>query len=268
MILYCLPVIAKYITHIINCCIEAGYFPQLWKFSLIKPLPKSKSVLTYDDLRPISLLPTLSKVFERFIYFQLFEYVTSKGILPEMQSGFRKGYSTISVLLNVSDYIIRSLDAGLATSLVLLDFSKAFDTLDHSLLLVKLRYFGLDEMCLKLFESYLHNRHQCVFVDNNYSDFQSVTSGVPQGSVLGPLFFIIYTSDMFKVIEHCNIQGYADDTQLYISFDPKSINIANHCINQDLESIYIYASRHNLKLNARKCQVMPFSSRGASDLSS
>nr|CAH7757999.1 unnamed protein product [Callosobruchus chinensis] len=268
MILYCLPVIAKYITHIINCCIEAGYFPQLWKFSLIKPLPKSKSVLTYDDLRPISLLPTLSKVFERFIYFQLFEYVTSKGILPEMQSGFRKGYSTTSVLLKVSDYIIRSLDAGLATLLVLLDFSKAFDTLDHSLLLAKLRYFGLDEMCLKLFESYLHNRHQCVFVDNNYSDFQSVTSGVPQGSVLGPLFFIIYTSDMFKVIEHCNIQGYADDTQLYISFDPKSINIANDCINQDLESIYIYASRHNLKLNARKCQVMLFSSRAASDLSS
>nr|CAI5855583.1 unnamed protein product [Callosobruchus analis] len=119
---YCLPVIAKYITHIINCCIEVGYYPQLWKYSLIKPLPKSKSVSTYDDLRPISLLPTLSKIFERFIYVQLYEYVTTKGILPETQSGFRKEYSTTSALLNVSDFIIRSLDAGLAAALVLLDF--------------------------------------------------------------------------------------------------------------------------------------------------
>nr|CAH7717259.1 unnamed protein product [Callosobruchus chinensis] len=103
----------------------------------------------------------------------LFHYIFNRSLqhihlcYVQRNTGFRKGCSTTSVLLNGSDYIIRSLDAGLATSLLLLDFSKAFDTLDHSVLLAKLRYFGLDEMCLKLFESYLHNRHQCVFVDNN-----------------------------------------------------------------------------------------------------
>nr|CAH7730069.1 unnamed protein product [Callosobruchus chinensis] len=181
-------------------------------------------------------------IWSPLIYVQLFEYGTFKGILPEIQPGFRKGYSITSVLLNVPDYITKSLDAGLATSLILLDFSKAFDALDHLLLLAKLFIFGFDEMCLKLLDCYLYNRHQCAFVDNNFSDFQSV----PQGSVPGPLFFIIYTSDMFEVIEHCNVQ-----VTLMIS-------VANDCINYDLKSIYIYASRHNLKLNARKCQVMLF----------
>ncbi|CAH1995043.1 unnamed protein product [Acanthoscelides obtectus] len=254
MLKYSISATAPHITHIINCCIEVGYYPSLWKYALIKPLPKISIPSVYNDLRPISILPALSKVLEKVIYLQLYEFVISNQIIPESQSGFRRGYSTTLLLLNVSDDIIRSLDAGLATALVFLDFSKAFDTIDHCLLLAKLRYYGINQLGCRLFKSYLQGRYQCVVVDNSsYSDFQPVTSGVPQGSILGPLLFIIYTSDIFKTITYCKIQGYADDTQLYLSFDPRFINTASAYINQDLENIQKYSFNHNLNLNPDKC---------------
>jgi Reverse transcriptase (RNA-dependent DNA polymerase) len=265
MLKLCVPVIAPYLTHIINCCLEVGFFPYLWRFSLVRPLPKITQPNCFSDLRPISILPALSKALERIIYSQLYNYIVDDKITTEHQSGFKKGYSTTSLLLNISDQVIRSLDSGLATALILLDYSKAFDTLDHLLLCAKLKFIGCDNTCINFFKSYLEQRFQKVIIDNHSSNFAPISSGVPQGSILGPLLFIIYTFDIYKFVEHCNLQAFADDTQLYYSFNPNQLDTASCTINSDLQSIEDYSKRHNLKLNPNKCKVISFSPRHFQD---
>jgi len=129
-------------------------------------------------------------------------------------------------LLNVLDDIISQGNDGFCTVLILLDLSKAFDTVDHSLLTAKLHYYGFDDNSVSFFNSYLVNREQIVGVDDLYSNRVTISSGVPQGSVLGPLLFLIYTSDMFNVVSFCNVMGFADDTQIYHSFKYDDINDA------------------------------------------
>lgn len=258
MLQLCLPAVCPYVTHIVNCCLETGYYPEMWKISLVKPLPKTANPQAYNELRPISILPTMSKIVERIINVQMYDYVTENNILSDLQSGFRKQYSTSTLLLNVTDNIIRDLDNGLATALILLDFSKAFDTLDHALLLSKLQYYGFDPISINFFESYLGNRRQQVVIDNTYSEIALVTSGVPQGSVLGPILFLIYTADIFNVVKYSEIQAFADDTQLSFSFKPHLVDIACTRINHDLESLSEYSRSHNLKLNTNKCNVIIF----------
>lgn len=260
MIQLCAGVICKYITHIINCALETGYFPQQWKRSLINPIPKNNNPLDFCDLRPITIIPTLSKVLEKIIQVQIYDYVTVNNIISPLQSGFRKGHSTTTVLTDMLDNILRSLDNGYATVLIFLDFSKAFDTIDHSLLCAKLRYYGFDNTSVNFFESYLNNRSQSVVMDNNCSNSCTITSGVPQGSVLGPILFLIYTADIFNSIQFCRIHCYADDSQLDYSFVPNDVNRACENINSDLDSLSAYSKNNNLKLNPNKCAFMLFCS--------
>lgn len=266
MIHLCSVKICKHITHIINCCLESSYFPNKWKISLIKPIPKIKEPKSFNDLRPITLIPTLSKILEKIVQPQIYNYVINNNIISPLQSGFRKGHSTTSVLTNISDNIFRSLDSGKATVLTLLDFSKAFDTLDHSLLCAKLVYFGFDISVVSFFKSYLEGRSQVVVFDDKHSSSRPITSGVPQGSVLGPLLFLIYTADIFTSIKFCNIQCYADDTQLEYSFNVDEINNACFRINSDLHSILQFSIDHNLKLNADKCAAILFCSNKLRDI--
>lgn len=146
MVKMCLPSIDKYICHIINSCLEIGFFPQIWKEALVIPLPKTANPSRYDDLRPISLLPILSKILEKIVYSQIINYLNDANLLPKEQSGFRKGQSTETLLLALSDDVFRACDNGLATVLVLLDFSKAFDTVNHALLVEKCKYIGFDNV--------------------------------------------------------------------------------------------------------------------------
>lgn len=125
MFKYCSSVICPYITHIINCCNEQGYFPTIWKSSVVIPLPKNNSPKNYIDLRPVNILPALFKVIEKVVYSELNDYVISNKIIPDSQSGFRKGFSTTSTWLDITDDTLRVLDSGLATALILLDFTKA-----------------------------------------------------------------------------------------------------------------------------------------------
>lgn len=258
MLQLCSPALDNHLTHILNCCLEMGYFPDIWKISVVKPLPKIKIPVSYSDLRPISLISTLSKILERIIYNQLMSYVNENNILSCQQSGFRKGYSTTSVLACITDNVMRSLDRGDAVALVLLDFSKAFDTLDQALLCSKLNYYGLDAISVDFFKSYFRQRSQIVSLDDRRSQVGLVTSGVPQGSILGPLLFLIYTSDIFSTAIYSNISAYADDTQIYLSFNG-DIPAAANKLNSDLESISRYANENNLKLNPNKCSVIYFS---------
>lgn len=260
MLKFCSSVICKHILHIINCCLEAGYFPAKWKLSIIKPLPKVTEPLEYSDLRPITMIPTLAKILEKVVQLQLYDYVIEHKIVSNLQSGFRKGYSTATLLSNITDNIFGSLDQGKATALVLLDFSKAFDTLDHELLCAKLTYYGFSDTAVNFFASYLSNRMQIVTLKDTDSCVKPISSGVPQGSVLGPILFLIYTADIFNCVQHSDIFGYADDTQLTYTFDIKNINIANEVINNDLNSISVYSKENNLKLNSKKCTCITFSS--------
>ncbi|KAJ3647191.1 hypothetical protein Zmor_024723 [Zophobas morio] len=143
MIQLCSSVILPHITHLINCCIEADYFPTAWKTALIRSLPKVSSPESPSDLRPISLLPTLRKIFERVLMPQLRKYSEENEIIPNHQFGFRQNHSTTTALLHLTDTLIRNLDQKLSSILATLDYSKAFDKITHELLLAKLSYYGL-----------------------------------------------------------------------------------------------------------------------------
>lgn len=258
MLKYCSPYIDVFIAHIINCCIEHNYFPDQWKISIGKPLPKVKNPTDISDLRIISILPVLSKVLEKVLYNQLIQYCNVNKIIPESQCGFRRELSTGVALVTVTDDIITSLDKKLSTALVLLDFSKAFDTINHELLLAKLKYFGFLDQSADIIRSYFQNRSQKIYSNNAFSEEVPILSGVPQGSILGPLLFIIYTSDILKSLKYCKVQAFADDTQVYFHFNHRDYLNASSLINHDINMLKKLSSEHNLKLNPLKSNVMIF----------
>ncbi|XP_030767137.1 uncharacterized protein LOC115890915 [Sitophilus oryzae] len=201
------------------------------KVATVTPIPKINNPGSFSDLRPISLLPTLSKIFEKAIYIQLVSYLNDSNLIPPTRSDFRKGYSAASVLLSVLDDIISAADEGRTSALIMLDYSKAFDALDHI---------------------YLVDRSQFVSMNGNQSEAKFTTKGVPQGSILGPLLFIIYTMDIAVDDNHCKMHRYADDTQLHLSFRKSEAYEAQNKVEQCLEKIYTYSSKNGLKLNPTK----------------
>nr|CAI5854252.1 unnamed protein product [Callosobruchus analis] len=193
---------------------------------------------SYSDIRPITIL-------ERVIKLQLVDHVENNKILPDTQSIFRPQHSCAT-------------DQGKCTLLVLLDFSKAFDTLDHSILLQILKHIGLADSAVTFFKSYLNSRKQKVVLDGKESSILDVVRGVPQGSVLGPLLYTIYTSKLMTSIRNCQYQIFADDTQLMYSFFPDDINDACRKVNEDLSSLYTMSLKQSLDLNPNKSVVMLF----------
>lgn len=247
-----------YLVHIINSCIEVSVFPDAWKQALIVPVPKKSPPSCLGDLRPISILPTLSKVFEKILASQLCRHLDAHGIIPENQSGFRRGYSCTTAIAHIVDDILRATDRGMVTVLIALDYSKAFDSINHELLLAILRFVGLGQSACALMSSFLRGRTQRVRSGESMSGIVNVVSGVPQGSILGPLLYNIYVSEMPKVVLHCKMHFYADDTQIYFSFDPKCIRDAESKINGDLRAIETFCESHCLRLNHAKTAAMVF----------
>lgn len=262
MVILTLPRTLKVITDLINESIIACMVPRQWKVALVTPLPKGQNPTQLKDLRPISILPFLSKILEKAVYSQLSRYVEDNNILPSYQSGFRRGRGTCTALLNVVDDILAEQDAGRGTVLALLDFSRAFDSISIPLLLSKLRYYGLQDTSVSWFENYLNDRLQSVKLANGrdggniLSDFKPLTRGVPQGSILGPLLFVLYCADIVSVIKHCKFHCYADDIQLYISDIPKCTSDAVYKLNEDLGRVADWSLRNCLLLNPLKSKFM------------
>lgn len=258
MILYCCPYIVPYLTHIINSCIEKNYFPTCWKVAHVIPLPKVKNPSELKDLRPISILPVLSKLIEKILNAQIREHLNKFDILPETQSGFRPNHSCATALLKVTDDVLSATDNNELTVLILLDYSKAFDRINHRLLLAILHYYGLSDNAVAMIKNYLGGRQQQVKIKETYSHILGVNSGVPQGSILGPLLFTIYTSNLGSSVTFCRSHCYADDYQLYFSFSLNNLQDANLKINSDLKSLLQASDKHLLTINPSKSTVMLF----------
>jgi Reverse transcriptase (RNA-dependent DNA polymerase) len=245
------------LTNILNTSISSKLFPNDWKTSKIIPVPKMKDPSILKDYRPISILPVLSKALEIVMRDQMISFCEEKGLLTPFQSGFRSGHSTTTALLKITDDILMDLDRKLLTILVLLDFSKAFDTVNHDLLLRKLKsFYFFSESAINFIRSYLSDRTQAVFANGSLSNFLPVTQGVPQGSVLGPLLFSLFINDIIKSIFFSQYHIYADDVQIYLSGPITEIVEIVDKINSDLKNIANWSSENGLSLNSLKTQAM------------
>ena len=205
----------KPLTTIINQSLHTGIFPDKLKIAKVIPLFKKGDPTLIEKYRLISLLPAISKIFERVIFNQMNAYFTLNNLFYDKQYGSRKYHSTESAALNVVvNTIVNHMDNGNTPFAVYLDLSKAFDTLNHSILLDKLKFYGFRGTSINLIKHYLSNRKQCVEIDRLRSSCINISTGVPQGSILGPLLFIIYMNDLPNASRLFKCIIYADDTTL------------------------------------------------------
>lgn len=259
-----LPLLLEPITYLFNSIIWNSMFPVGWKTSKIIPIKKKANVNSLSNLRPISILPALSKAFERTIKKQICAYIESNNLLSQYQSGYRPSYSTKTAMLKVIDDIGVILDRGSSVVMVLLDFSKAFDSISHSVLCRKLRNnFGFSEEATNLIFSYLDKRQQAVFYDGVLSNYLPILSGVPQGSVLGPILFSLYVNDLPSILRFCCIHLFADDVQLYFDCSGFSQVQISSMLNEELERIRVWSDTNSLKLNASKTNALFISNQNS-----
>ena len=188
--------IAGPLTAIINNCIRKYYFPKAWKNARICPIPKVDQPKSEEHSCPISILPTLSKVFEKLVVLQMTTFCESESVLRDTISSFRKGHSTITVLMGMRDDLVRAMKKGEATLLLLADFSKAFDTVNYKVLITKLSTLGFFKPFLRWLNSYLSDWSHFIQINDCTSESVNVLFSVPRGLILGPMLFDLYVSDL------------------------------------------------------------------------
>ena len=250
-------IISPFITELFNRSLCTGQFPGAFKSAFIAPIVKKVGLNSADvgSYRPISNLPVLSKLFERLVAKQLLTYLQTHSLLPQLQSGFRSGHSSETAMLHVLSDILEAVDRGEVAALALLDLSAAFDTVDHAILLERLRRsFGLTDVVLRWFGSYLSGRSQSVRCGSSSSPAVDVICGVPQGSVLGPILFIMYTVDLPSIIQrhHLTPHLYADDTQVYGFCSPPDVDQLLERLHACLDEVASWMDSNRLQLNANK----------------
>ena len=254
-------VIAPSIANIINHSIVSGEVPQQWKQARVIPVYKGNDATLMNNYRPISTLPVLSKILERIVHNQLLDYLELKNFLPPQQSGFRSGYSTASLLLKTTTNWTKAIDNGCYVGALFLDLRKAFDTVNHCIMLKQLADVGVNTQALLWFQNYLDGRVQSVRFQNKMSKPKLVTCGVPQGSILGRLLFSVYVRDLPKQACNCEINQFADDTAMHTA--SKSLPEIEDRLSNDFHCIAKWLSEQKLHLNSVKSKVILFGSRPA-----
>ena len=257
----CLPHLLPFITDIINISLQTGTVPDIFKTALVRPLLKKHNLDPNDlkNFRPVSNLSFLSKLLEKVVLTQLNLHLSTNDLLQPFQSAYRQHHSTETALLHILNDLLLSTDSGNISLLTLLDLSSAFDTIDHSILLNRLQNtFGIHGSALSWFTSYLTDRFQSVLVKNHQSNPVHLSCGVPQGSVLGPVLFTLYTSPLSHVIRNHNINHhfYADDTQMHDNDKPDNVQALLSRTADCYNDVKDWMTHNKLQLNDDKTEAM------------
>ena len=251
-------IISSPLCYIVNLSLQTGIVPSAWKEAKITPIYKSAAKNQFENYRPISVLSVMSKILERAVQKQLLSYLESEKLLTNSQYGFRPKRSTEMAATAFFDSIRCEVDKGNLVGAIFIDLRKAFDTLSHSKLIEKLFFYGIDKIELDWFTDYLFQRHITVAYRDSLSDKQKLFSGVPQGSILGPLIFLIYFNDVVDIIKNSHIIKYADDTVLYCS--GKNIQQIEDKLSEDICHFADWFEDNELIINPKKgkSEVMLF----------
>lgn len=247
-------VITNILTYIMNFSIENCIVENDWKVARVTPIFKSGDEHTVNNFRPVSVLPIVSKILERHVFNSFYEYLSVNNLITNCQSGFRPKHSCETVLTSLIDRWLKNIDQGKLTGVLFIDLSKAFDTVNHTVLLHKLKMFGVSDNTLEWFESYLCSRKQLVSWNGVLSEPRDITIGVPQGSILGPLFFILFVNDYPKCLRHSHATIYADDTSQDVS--DKCIDVIERKLKDDLINSINWMKCNKLTMNLKKTQCM------------
>ena len=249
----CFPVVGPHLLRLVNLSMLTGVFPECWKSACVVPIPKSGDLTKPSNHRPISLLSVLSKILEKVVCVQLTSYLETNNLLPVSQYAYRSRHSTEDAVIDAVERLARNTDRGLVSSVTTLDLSKAFDSVDHGVLLTKLPWYGITDV--SWFSSYLSNRRQIV---RGGEMTLPVASGVPQGSIIGPIIFILFTSDLSAHLTHGGLTSYADDTLHVDCAIPDGPGLAElrTRLELTLRELHAWFSSNSLKMNGSKTDFM------------
>ena len=246
-------IISKHLTSLFNKSLETGIYPQCLKIAKCIPIYKGARLDPNDPInyRPISILTAINKVFERILHTQLSQYMENNDLLPKFQYGYRRHHNTSQAILDYIDHITKARSNNFVTIAIFMDLSKAFDTVNNTILKEKLHQLGITDLSTSLLNSYMTDRQFCMKNDDTY---YTQDSGVPQGSILGPLLFTIYTFDMTEITKQNKIIVYADDTTVLVS-GKNLTETKQHC-NDILDRFYKYFTLNKLSINPSKTKFM------------
>ena len=246
------------LSYILERSIITCIFPDKWKIATVVPLFKGGVKENVSNYRPVSLLPVPGKILEKIFHDHLMKFFDDNNSLCEKQNGFRPHHSTTNSIVELTNDIYNEINCGNVTLAAFIDLKKAFDTVNHNILLEKLNYMGIKGDTLSWIKSYLNNRYQKTICNSTLSDLGKIKCGVPQGSILGPLFFLVYIDDIKNILAENNYQLYADDTVIYCS--GKSFEEVHGKLQSILNNFTSWCTKNALTINTKKTKVMAFGS--------